>query len=34
MKRDMKKHGHSTVSGFIRMIVIKFFDKNIDGSDK
>lgn len=28
LKRDMNKHGHSTVSGFIRMIIIKFFDKN------
>jgi len=34
LKRDMKKHGHRTLSGFIRMIIIKFFDKNIDGSDK
>lgn len=34
IKRDMKNHGHVTVSGFIRMIIIKFFDKNIDGTEK
>ena len=28
VKRDMKKHGHTTVSGFIRYIIIKFFEKN------
>lgn len=27
LKRDMKKHGHSTVAGFIRWIIIQFFDK-------
>ena len=30
----MKKHGHTTVAGFIRMIIIKFFDKGIDGTEK
>ena len=30
----MKKHGHTTVSGFMRMILIKFFDKGIDGTEK
>lgn len=34
LKRDMKKHGHATVAGFIRMIIIKFFDKGIDGTEK
>lgn len=34
IKRDMKKHGFSSVSGFIRYIIIKFFDKDIDGSNK
>lgn len=34
LKRDMKKHGHTTVAGFIRMIIIKFFDKGIADSDK
>ena len=34
LKRDMKKHGHTSVAGFIRFIVIKFFDKNIDSGDK
>lgn len=27
LKRDMKKHGHRTVGGFIRYIIVKFFDK-------
>lgn len=29
IKRDMKKHGFTSVSSFIRHIIIKFFDKNI-----
>src|SRR3989304_7135092 len=27
IKRDMKKHGFTSVSSFIRHIIIKFFDK-------
>ena len=34
LKRDSKKYGHSTVAGFIRYIIIKFFDKDFNGSDK
>ena len=26
-KRDMAKHGHRTVSGFLRYIIIRFFEK-------
>jgi hypothetical protein len=29
IKRDMKKYGFTSVSGFIRHIIIKFFDKSI-----
>ena len=29
IKRDMKKHGFTSMSSFIRHIIIKFFDKNI-----
>lgn len=28
IKRDARNHGHATVSGFIRYIIIKFFEKN------
>lgn len=34
IKRDMNKHGFTSVSSFIRFIIIKFFDKNIDSSNK
>jgi hypothetical protein len=27
IRRDMRKHGFTTVSSFIRYIIIKFFDK-------
>jgi len=27
IKRDMKKHGFTTISSFIRYIIIKFFQK-------
>lgn len=28
LKRDMRKHGHTNVAGFMRMIIIQFFEKN------
>ena len=27
LKANMKKHGFNSVSGFIRYIIVKFFDK-------